>query len=154
MQDFSWRPEGERPFSVISLLCPVLGIAVGVLGGMALTSGAWDWGQPTTRSERLSLPANDPLNPPRGADTPTRTTTSVTATKENRPVTILNPNAVETPSSRVASIKQVSPDDVVPPGQEQVETSTPRPDASTETPRQSARDYRALRLQMLRAVRP
>jgi hypothetical protein len=154
MQDFSWRPEGERPHFLIPLLYPVLGIAVGVLIGVALTSGAWDGGQPRTRAERLSLPAKDPLNLPRETDRPTTTTTTVTAAKENRPVIILNPTAVETPSSPVAPIKQVSPHDVVPPGQEQVEISTPRPVASTETPQQSARDYRALRLQMLRAVRP
>jgi hypothetical protein len=154
MQDFSWRPEGERPHFLIPLLYPVLGIAVGVLVGMALTSGPWDWRQPTTRAERLSSPAKNSLHRSRETDTPTTITTSVAAPKEKSPVIILNPTAVETPSSPVAHIKQVSPADVVPPGQEQVETSTPRPVASRETPQQSARDYRALRLEMLRAVRP
>ena len=153
MQDFSWRPEGERPPSMVRLLYPVLGIAIGVLIGVAMTSGALDWGQVTTRAERLSLPAKDPLNLPRETDRPT-TTTTVTAAKENRPVIILNPTAMEAPSSPGAAIKQGSPDDVVPPGPEQVEISSPRPVASAETSQQSARDYRALRLQMLRAVRP
>ena len=151
MQDFSWRSEGERPPSMVRLLYPVLGIAIGVLIGVALTSGAWDWGQVTTRAERFPLTAKDSLHRSRETDTPTTATASVAAPKENSPVIILNPTAVETPASPVA---QVSPDDVVPPEQEQVETSTPRPVASTETPQQPARDYRALRLQMLRAVRP
>ena len=153
MQDFSWRPEGERTLSWVRLLYPVLGIAVGVLIGVALTSGAWDWGQPT-RAERLPLTAKDSLHRSRETDTPTTATASVAAAKENRPVIILNPTAVETPASPVAHINRVSPDDVVQPEQEQVETSTPRPVTSTETPSQPARDYRALRLQMLRAVRP
>ena len=154
MQDFSWRSEGERPPSMVRLLYPVLGIAIGVLIGVAMTSGALDWGQVTTRAERLSLLAKDSLNRSRETDTPTTATASVAAAKENGTVIILNPTAVETPASPVAHINRVSPDDVAPPEQEQVETSTPRPVASTETPPQPARDYRALRLQMLRAVRP
>lgn len=154
MQDFSWRPEGERPLSFILLLYPVLGIALGVLIGVTLTSGVWDRGQVTTRAERLSLAAKDSLHRSRENDTQTTATTSVAAAKENRPVIILNPTAVATPASPVAPINQVSHDDVVPPEQEQVETSTPPSVASTETPQQSASDYRALRLQMLRTVRP
>ena len=139
---------------MVRLLYPVLGIAVGVLIGVATHKRRFGLGAVTTRAERLPLTAKDSLHRSRETDTPTTATASVAASKENSPVIILNPTAVETPASPVAHIKQVSPDDVVPPEQEQVETSTPRPVASTETPQQPARDYRALRLQMLRAVRP
>ena len=108
MQDFSWRPEGERPPSMVRLLYPVLGIAIGVLIGVAMTSGALDWGQVTTRAERLSLPAKDPLNLPRETDRPT-TTTTVTAAKENRPVIILNPTAMEAPRPRARPSSKVRP---------------------------------------------
>jgi len=147
MQDFNWRPEGERPLSLVALLYPLLGIVVGVLIGLATTSGAWYSGQLTTPTERLSSKVDSALGS--GTIAPPSTATASAAVKEDRPVIILNPAAVRTPASPVAIVKQASPDHVIPPAQGRVES--PRPLASTDAPKNNVLpDYRALRLEMLR----
>jgi len=143
MQDFSWRPEGERTLSFVALLFPILGIVVGMLIGLAITSGAWYSGQLTTPTERLSAKGSGTSAPPSSAE-------ASAEVKEDKPVIILNPDAVQTPASPVAT-KQASPDHVIPPGQGRVETSIPRPLAPTDAPKNNVfPDYRALRLEMLR----
>ena len=155
MQDFSWRPEGERPPSWVRLLYPVLGIAVGVLIGTALTSAAWEWKQATTRTELAKVIGSPPPN----------VTALVTPPKKDRPLVVLNPAAVGTsPAPPPVTMKRASPDVAASPvggpvedvaaspvgGPVETEISFPRPLVSTETPADAPRDYRALRLQMLR----
>ena len=152
MQDFNWRPEGERPLSLVALLYPLLGIVVGVLIGLATTSGAWYSGQLTTPTERLSSKVDSVLGS--GTSAFPSTATASAAVKEDRPIIILNPAAVRTPASPVAIVKQASPDHVIPPAQGRVETSVPRRLASTDAPKNNVLpDYRALRLEMLREAR-
>jgi hypothetical protein len=148
MQDFSWRPEGERTLSFVALLFPILGIVVGMLIGLAITSGAWYSGQLTRPTERLSAKVDSVLGS--GTSAPPSSAEASAEVKEDRPVIILNPAAVQTPASPVATT-QASPDHVIPPGQGRVETSIPRPLAPTDAPKNNVfPDYRALRLEMLR----
>jgi hypothetical protein len=142
MQDFSWHPQGEHRASLASLLYPALGIALGLLIGTAITSAPWEWRQATTRTELALSPAKVVGSPPPIVTPP------VTPPKKDTPLVILNPAAVEPPPApRAVPMKRTSPDVA----EEETETSFPPPLASTETPRPNApRDYRALRLQMLR----
>jgi hypothetical protein len=148
MQDFSWHPQGEHPASLVSLLYPALGIALGLLIGTAITSAPWEWRQATTRTELALSPAKVVGSPPPIITAP------VTAPKKDTPLVILNPAAVETPPAPPAVSMKRAPPNVAAStvgGPGKTETSFPRPLASTETPRPDApRDYRALRLQMLR----
>jgi hypothetical protein len=119
-----------------------------VLIGLAITSGAWYSEQLATPTERLSSKVDSVLGS--GTSAPPSTAEASAAVKEDRPVIILNPAAVQTPAPPVAT-KQASPDHVIPPAEGRVETSIPRPLASTDAPKNNVLpDYRALRLEMLR----
>ena len=101
MQDFSWHPQGGHPASLVSLLYPILGIAVGLLIGTAITSAPWEWKQATTRTELAKVIGSPPPI----------VTALVTPPKKDRPLVVLNPAAVGTPPAPPpVTMKRASPD--------------------------------------------